>query len=282
MSVPARGLFIKVRGGKVVWYDADGNQVKTDADGNPQVGKDGKSLAPKEVVLFEDPNTKEQTQYRLSPALHEGLTAEQLAELAAQYHSLDTSHDGQLQLEEWIQWTARAGFTNDPQYGMMAMLSAAEVERAFRVWDLDKDSGISFEEYVRMMAGLQSVAHRWDEKKASLFKNAEAQAALIRTKYEKDYLNVAALLQEPAKRDALWDAHPDLYLPFWCGVLSCPCTLGLSFSLYCCQVRAKRAFEADSVAAVCAQEARSGAQEELKQLKAKFLEGPTVAELERS
>ena len=272
VAVAARGLFVKVRGGKVVWTDADGNVVDQ---------RTGKPLAPKAVVSFDDPMSKTRAEYELSPTVSEGMSVEQVHELAAQYHRLDTSRDKALQLDEWLKWTEECGFTNDAEYRMMSLLTQAEREQAFRVWDLDKDGGITFEEYVRMWRGLQGVAHRFDSRKAALLEEGSAKAAEIRHKYRQTYGVCALLRAAQAEREALFDDEPKLCATFWCGCALCPCTLGCSFLPYWHEARVKQHFEADDAARARALDARRDAQEELKSLKARFLEGPSAAQLER-
>lgn len=131
--------------------------------------------------------------------------------------------------------TEQVQFSSDPQLALVRVLSTSERERAFRVWDLDKDGGISLNEYVLMMRGLQSVAHRFDEQKAALFDAAHARADEIARRYASEYLDYLGLLTSASKRQVPVDRG--LALSLWWGLIGCPCTLGCSLLPYYLQVR---------------------------------------------
>lgn len=121
-----------------------------------------------------------------------------------------------------------------------------------------------------------------DSRAAQLFESAAARADEVRRRYRDDYFDLYAVTTSAEKRAAMADESEFASRLLWAGILCCPCTLGLSYAPYLCEARARRAEDAAAAASAAAHEARREAEEELQELKAKFLAGPTVQELERA
>jgi len=171
------------------------------------------------------------------------LTNAERGMLKDEFESLDKNKDGKLELSEWT--------SNMKKYG----LTAAEAETAFKAWDLDTSSGITFDEYERMMGDVIRLKKRAVEHMQAM---VEKQLGGAETKKATNQMGKRVACQSK--------------FCCWC-CLCCPCVCA---SMY---MGAKAVAAPLKASIESGEEAGNKSAAEIKQ---KLLSGPGTTSMERS